>query len=166
MKLVYLKNVTNCRKIYPQVRNARGRILSFEPGETVPVTPAAVKHPTVSLAIGKGLELVGDEKSKQPAIETPASPKAVVAVPTLPIEVNKEETITDSSEPTMPAGSRELYLTAPGVTEYNVDNILTSFPTLVDLSEASKDILIDECGVSKAYAKRLLTWATDTLQTL
>lgn len=57
---------------------------------------------------------------------------------------------------------RELYLSAPGITDNNVDAVLQAFESVELLAAASKSDLLD-VGVSKNSAKKVLGWAKDQL---
>ncbi len=158
MKLVPVKNVSGNRLAITQVRG-----LVFSPGEVKMVHPATVSHPAVSRYIGRGLELVEAESTEEPKAPKPSKvvkketpPAPVVAEPT-------PEPVADAPEdPPEESGVdlRELYVSAPGITDRNVDDILELFPTLEELKDASKYDLT-AAGVSKSYAKKLREWASD-----
>ena len=158
MKLVLLKNVSGNRLAITQVRG-----LIFAPGEVKKVDPVTVKHPAVSRYIGRGLELVEAESKEEP--KAPA-PSKVTTPDTTPASTAPEPTtepdVDDSDDSSEESGEdlRELYISAPGITEKNVDDLLTLFPTLDDLKEADKSDLID-AGVAKSYAQKLCDWADD-----
>jgi len=158
MKLVSLKNVSGNRLAITQVRG-----LIFAPGETKKVNPATVSHPAVSRYIGRGLELVEAESKEEPKAPAPSKVEEPETPPAPEVTEPTTEPGADASEdPPEESGEdlRELYVSAPGITEKNVDDILTLFPTLDDLKEADKSDLI-AAGVSKSYAKKLCDWASD-----
>ena len=54
---------------------------------------------------------------------------------------------------------QEAYLAAPGISEENVQAILSAFPTLEALANAHVSAVQDASGLSKSAARRLQTWA-------
>jgi hypothetical protein len=158
MKLVPVKNVSGKRLAITAVRG-----LVFSPGEVKKVNPATVSHPAVSRYIGRGLELVEAESTEEPKAPKPS--KVVEPETTTAPEVTEPTTEPDADasddEPEETGVDlRELYVSAPGITEKNVEDILALFPTLEELRDADKDDLI-AAGVSKAYVKKLSAWASD-----
>lgn len=178
MRMVELRNVTGGTLKISQIPG-----LVFAPGETRKVSPATVKHPAVSQHIGKGLEIVTPEEPKAPVPPTPAAPvsapavapapkvekKAVEATPPPPAPVapvppptepKPVEEAAPSSEPEETVGTslRKLYLSAPGVSEDNVDEVVARFPSVKKLSYAKKSELTG-CGISKTDTAALKEWA-------
>ena len=164
MKFPALKNVTNKRITITQVRG-----LGFEPGEIKKVHPATASHPAVSRLIGNGLTLVAGEVQKVEP-KAPAKPQTQPAEPTPEpvVEPNAdttpepEETVTPDPTPVVEDDGdlRDKYISAPGITDANVDAVLEAYPTMDALKEATKDALLD-CGISKNQTKRLLAWIAE-----
>lgn len=159
MKLVPVKNVSGARLAITAVRG-----LVFAPGEVKKVNPATVSHPAVSRYIGRGLELVEAESTEEPkapkpskVVEPETPPAPVVTEPTT--EPDADASADDEPEETG-VDLKELYVSAPGITEKNVEDILALFPSLEELKDADKDDLI-AAGVSKSYAKKLCEWVAD-----
>jgi len=163
-----LRNTSGKRLNFP-IRGSDGKRLRFEVGEEKFVTAATVKHPAVSTYIGKGLQLVEDDSSTAPKTKEleveapPAPPKTPEPEPTSENEPSTDEEPGDTEEPADAKNAvtddlRELYLSAPGITDENVDAILEAFPTVAAIADASRDILV-EAGVTLSYAKRLRNWA-------
>lgn len=181
MRMVELRNVTGGRLAISQIPG-----LVFAPGETRKVSPATVKHPAVSQYIGKGLEIVTQEEPKAPVQPTPAAPvsapavapaskveeKAVEAPPPpapvapvpLPAEPMPVEEAAPSSEPEETVGTslRKLYLSAPGVSEDNVDEVMARFPSVKKIANAKKSDLAS-CGIAKTDTAALKDWALDRI---
>ena len=140
------------------------------PGESKKVPPATAKHPAVVRYIGRGLELVNTSKEepKAPAPPAPApqSPPPAAEPTPAPVEEPASEEVTESETETEDetAGKdlREDYLSAPGITEANLDVILDEYPTYEALANAEKEDLCD-LGVTKSYVKRLKVWASEKL---
>ena len=170
MKLVKLRNKTSETITITQVRG-----LSIAPGEVKPVHPATVTHPAVSPYIPGSLEIVGDgavvPKPKVGDVKK-AEPKAPEAPPSNDTDnaPANEETETSDDEPnavdeTQSGDSdetigdlRDVFVSAPGITEGNVDSLLEFYKSIDELASASEADLI-ELGVSKSYAKKVLQWA-------
>jgi len=163
MKMVELKNVGNVRISIRQVRG-----FALDPGESKKVPPATAAHPAVKRFVGRGLELVEASKEEPKA---PAPPSSVKKSEPKPEPQKAPEPKTESekdagkdedndTEKTSGNDLREDYLSAPGVTEENVDGLLEAFPTKEALSKATKDA-VGDLGVSKSYAKRLISWAKE-----
>jgi hypothetical protein len=164
MKFVEVRNDSGKQLSIPAIRG-----LSFLPGEVKKVTPATVKHPAVSSHIGRGLTLVtssqGEEpKAPIPTAAVPVAKPAVVApaaVPAAPVAEPKpapEPPVVESQKET--AGNlQEAYLAAPGISEENVQAILSAFPTLEALANAPVSAVQDASGLSKSACRRLQTWA-------
>jgi len=165
MKMVELKNVGNSRISIRQVRG-----LALDPGESKKVPPATAAHPAVKRYIGRGLELVGAPKAEPKAPAPPASkpspvpPKVTEPKPEPKVEpeTGESEAPDDEGENATVGDLRESFLSAPGITEANVDEILDIYPSMEALADASKEDLCD-LGVSKSYANRLISWANDKL---
>ena len=163
MKLVELKNVGTARI---SVRQVRG--LVFNPGESKKVPPATAAHPAVKRFIGRGLALVEASKEEPKAPAQTAPEKTPEKKPetksdadeTTEPKTESDEKKDDDGEKTSGNSLREEYLSAPGVTEDNVDGLLEKYPTKKKLSKAIKGDLGD-LGVSKSYAKRLIGWANE-----
>ena len=162
MKLVPLTNVSGKRINITQVRN-----MNFAPGECKKVSPETAKHPAVKRYIGAGLHegsMEGkDAKVEEPKAPAPAPEKPPVEPPP-PVEPIADEPVVEEptvEEPQASDGTdlRELYLSAPGITDDNVDLVLEKFPTCEELAEASKTQLTKQ-GVSKSYTSRLKEWAS------
>jgi hypothetical protein len=164
MKYVQITNTSSKRIAITQVRG-----LVLNPGEARMVHPSTAKHPVVSRYISSGNLSVTGEVSK----EEPAKPKKAVTAPVETTPVQPEPTPEPESQPIatpVPEPEktvvendedlRALYVSAPGVTDENVDAILGIYATVEDLKDASKDDLV-ELGVSKSYAKRLIDWASE-----
>jgi len=168
MKLVELKNCTDKRISIMQVG------LRLNPGQTTRVPPSTVSHPAVSPYVGKGLNLVPSETAEtkvepiaptapvafQKVVETPK----IVEVPKAPVAEEVPE-VTEVSAPTKTetletdgTSLRDAFVEAPGITDDNVDSIMSVYPTIEELSRASRADLV-ELGVSKSYAKKLREWA-------
>ncbi len=170
MKLVKLTNTSGKRLAFP-VRGPDGTKLVIEPKETKNVSPATIKHPTVSRYIGQGLEVEGDSattpKQKEPE-KTPAPSPAPPAAPISDAEPSEDEPSGELEKPAEePAGGNEetdirvqLLSDAPGVTEDNVDAVLGKYPTVEALSTATKGPLT-RAGVSKSFVNRLVDWAKE-----
>jgi len=153
---------------FVEVRNDSGKQLSFPavrglvflPGEVKKVSPATVKHPAVSSYIGRGLTLLTSSQGEEPKAPIPTA-KAESPKPAVPVAEPMpapEPPVMDTPEKT--AGNlQEAYLAAPGVSEENVQTILTAFPTFSDLANASPTQVQDATGLSKSGAKRLIAWA-------
>ena len=166
MKLVRLKNVSGER-----INIAHVHGLALGPGETTKVHPATVKHPAVARYIGRGLELVEQtdsvtkEEPKAPVTPKIEPPK-VISKPVEPI-ADKEEKTEGSSEPEtkiLVTGSlRETLVSAPGITESNIDSVLEKFPTQEALANASRTDLAD-AGVNPAAARKLIAWVNKLSQ--
>lgn len=168
MKLVELKNVTQSRLTITQVRG-----FSLDPGESTKVHPATVTHPAVARYLppkGKGLELITKDATAKVEPAAPALPPTPAPTVT-PLEDEptavEEETVEETTpepeetvEEVAGKGLRDMYIDAPGITEGNVDGVLSAFPTLEELSEASKDALVDT-GVDASYVKRVRKWARE-----
>lgn len=161
MRLVEIKNVSGEHINIAQVRG-----LSLGPGETTKVHPATVKHPAVARYIGRGLELVepktGDVAKEEPKAPEPPAPEPPKA-PSPPPEpiATEEEKVEEVKEDTASGSLRETFVsTAPGITESNVDAVMEAFPSIEALAAADKSALID-AGVSSAFAKRLIAWASE-----
>ena len=165
MKFVELTNVSPEGLRITQVR------LYFNPGETKKVHPATVKHPSVQQYIGSKLSTDTKQKAEPIAPDTqPAPEPAPEPVPEdiQPSEVPVEEPVAEPATETEEApvdteagesgNLRELYISAPGITEENVEAVLAAFPSVADLAGTTKKALQD-CGVSKNSAKRVLEWA-------
>ncbi len=166
MKLVELENYSEKRIGITQVG------LRLNPGQTRRVHPAVVAHPAVVPYMGNGLRVVPDEtaetKVEPIAPAVPAAP-ATPAPATPPAEdppaedPPAEETGAESGEEDGEQGDgptlRDAYVEAPGITDANVDDIMSAFPTFEELASASKDDLLS-LGVAKSYAKKLLEWAS------
>jgi hypothetical protein len=177
MKMVELKNVGDSRI---SVRQVRG--FALDPGDSKKVPPATAAHPAVKRYIGRGLELVGASKEEPkapapPVTEPPQTPDSdTEPTPDSDEETGAdEETEDDSNEETEEDSTdeepvdetagidlREDYLSAPGVTEANVDGLLERYPTLETLAVATKETLCD-LGVAKSYTNRLVSWASEQL---
>ena len=175
MKFTELQNYTDGRIAITQVRG-----LVFSPGEIKKVHPNTVKHPAVRVYIDNGLRVVTEgaaptQEPKAPVQTTPApvdppapevSDPSEDAAPAAPEDTAPDaapEAGDDSATQSNDASSgdlRDLYVSAPGITESNVDAVLEAFPTVETLKEASKNALVD-CGVSKNQAKRVLSWAAE-----
>lgn len=156
MKFVEVRNDSGKQLSIPTIRG-----LSFAPGEVKKLSPVTVTHPAVSSYIGRGLTLVaskGEEpKAPIPTVKT-ESPKPVAPKPAEPKPAEEPPVMEPPKET---AGDlREAYLTAPGVTEDNVQAVLDAFPTLAELSDASISALQDAIGLSKTASRKLKDWAS------
>jgi hypothetical protein len=163
MKFVEVRNDSGKQLSIPAIRG-----LSFLPGEVKKVTPATVKHPAVSQYIGRGLTLVTSSQGEEPKapIPTAAAPAAKPAeVPVAKPAAPAAEPTPASEPPTMEsqketAGNlQEAYLAAPGISEENVQAILSAFPTFKDLADAPVSAVQEASGLSKSACRRLQTWA-------
>lgn len=151
MKLKPLENYSENRIAIGQVRGADGRPFSVEPGEVGYLTPAAYAHPLVKRFLGAGL---------RDYVES-APPPADEPEPIAPPDLDEGKDVRDDGDDEDEGDdTRALYITAPGITEGNVDAVLEAFPTLDELANAEKDALI-EAGVSKSFTSRLLEWTTE-----
>lgn len=168
MKLVPLENISGKRLVFP-IRGIDGKRLVFDAHETKYVSPATVKHPAVSIFIGGGLKVVGNETQEKEV------PKPKELVPTtlpkesapVPTSENEPSTDDEQSEPEEPVDTsagevsedlHDLYVSAPGITDSNVNAVLDSFTTVTELADASEHDLL-EAGISRSYVKRLRKWA-------
>lgn len=158
MRRTPLTNVTRGQLVFPALRD-----FDFAVGETKRASPAQLSHPTVAPYVGHGLTL-GKMSVAAPKVE----PKAPVSPPPEPPAPEEPETEPTAStpdegvdeEPNEGAGEtlRDKFVAAPGITDSNVDSIMEAYPTLDALANASKSDFI-ALGVSKSYAKKLVTWA-------
>ena len=162
MKLVKVTNVSDRRINVSQVRG-----LALDPGESTKVRPETVKHPAVARYIGRGLELdeqtddVTKAEPTAPAAPVRRRPKPPAAPPVEPKAKEEEETEEEDDEDEEASGDlRETFVSAPGITESNVDDVMAAFPTIEALADADKDALA-EAGISSAYTGRLLKWAAE-----
>lgn len=155
MKLVSLRNTSSLKLSIMEIPG-----LVFLPGETKRVTPVTVKHPTVSKYLGRGLltlaasELPVEPLTPAPLMSEPKASKAESATEPKPAPVTMPAETTDTAGNTF----RETLLSAPGVTERNVDDILRVTPSLEHLKTVAKDDLAD-AGLTASTAKKLLFWA-------
>jgi len=162
MKLVLVKNVSKERINIPQVRG-----FALSPGETTKVHPATVKHPAVARYIGRGLELVEQidsttkEEPKAPAVPRVIPPK-VISKPPEPIAGDVEKTEEKEVEVSATGSLRETLVSAPGITESNIDKVLEKFPTADLIAGANRDELA-EAGVSFSMTRKLSAWANKLL---
>lgn len=165
MKLVPLKNMTQGRLVFPDLRD-----MNFEVGETKRVPPAMLSHPSIARRLGKGKELSTPENTDKhiPKVtepkapdSTPAMPPEKKAKPVEPIADLKKAPVLEEEPKGEPAGDplREAFLAGPGITESNVSAIMDEFPSIKDLSGTSREKLLN-LGVSKFFVKKLLEWAT------
>jgi hypothetical protein len=167
MKFVEVRNDSGKQLSIPAIRG-----LSFLPGEVKKVTPATVKHPAVSSHIGRGLTLVTSSQGEEPKAPIPTAavpaakpvaapapvPAAVPAAPAAEPTPAPEPPVMESQKET--AGNlQEAYLAAPGISEENVQAILSAFPTLEALANAPVSAVQDASGLSKSACRRLQTWA-------
>ena len=173
MKLIPLTNVSGAK-----LRIAAARLV-FEPGQTKKVHPATVQHPAVQKYIGGYLkqgtqETVAKAEPKAPVAQPAAPPAPAPQTTTEPNAGNEEpeapvdENVDNAPETTQAADDnsaqdesgnlREVFLSAPGITDKNIDAVLESFNSVELLAAAEEDDLID-CGISKSYAKRVIEWA-------
>lgn len=150
MKLIGLINTSSMKISISQVRDASGRPFMVPPGKIGYVTPTVAEHPAVLRFIGAGLE-EGD-KIPEPKLAVVAS-KPEEVPEEQPTEVEEEETKPDI---------RDLFLSAPGITESNIELILDSYSSVEDLCDADKDALLD-CGISKSFVSRLQDWAIENV---
>jgi len=180
MRLVELRNTTGKQLVISQLPG-----MVFAPKETKKVSPATLKHPAMSQYIGRGLELVTSPEKVEPIAPVPPIPVAPVYVapakeispapiPTPePVKVLEPEPVptfvsiaaaVSSCEPDETVGTslREIYLSAPGVTEENVDALLARFPEIKDVPTAKKFELSD-CGIRKADTAALKDWASNQI---
>ena len=159
MKLVEHKNCTEKRINIMQVG------LRLNPGQTRRVHPSMVTHPAVSPYVGKGLNIVPDNtaKTKVEPIAPVASPEppaapVVAEVPETPEAPKAVEETPKEEEETDGTTLRDAFVEAPGVTDDNVDAVMSVFSSFKELAAASKGDLT-ELGVAKSYAKKLLDYA-------
>jgi hypothetical protein len=173
MRLVELRNTTGKQLVINQLPG-----MVFLPGKTKKVSPATLKHPAMSQYIGRGLELVTSPEKVEPIAPVPPIPVAPVStVPAEKIEtppppvspevtspVSTVEESVPSSEPDETVGTnlREIYLSAPGVTEENVDALLARFPEIKDVTTA-KRLDLSDCGIRKADTAALRDWASNQI---
>lgn len=156
MKLIEIQNSSDRRINITQVG------LRLNPGQTTRVHPSLVQHPAVSPYMGNGLNEVPEEiaKTKEepiaPVKETPVIPTNVLDSSSEDKESSEENNKEETDEKTL----RDAFIEAPGITDANVDGILSVYPTLEDLATATKEDLI-ELGVAKSYAKKLLDWVAE-----
>jgi hypothetical protein len=180
MRLVALRNTTGKQLVVSQLPG-----MVFKVDETKKVSPATLKHPAMSQYIGRGLELVTSPEKVEPKAPVPPIPVAPVSVapakemvpaPTPipePVKAVEPESVpatvstvepSPSCEPDETVGTslREIYLSAPGVTEENVDALLFRFPEIKDVPTAKKHELSD-CGIHKADTAALKAWASNQI---
>lgn len=159
MKLVELVNVSNSRISIAQIRG-----LNLDPGASTKVSPETVKHPAVKRYLDAGLLI--SKEGTDTKVEEPIAPAPPVVVPksapVVHIEPKAEEkpVITDVEKPASVDGKdlRKLYMTAPGVTEALVDELVTQFPTTIALAQASKTTLA-KLGIARNSIADLKLWA-------
>jgi hypothetical protein len=164
MKFVEVRNDSGKQLSIPAIRG-----LTFLPDEVKKVTPATVKHPAVSQYIGRGLTLVTSSQGEEPkapisvaavpaAKPAVAAPAAAPAAPAAePKPVPKPPTMESQKET---AGNlQEAYLAAPGISEENVQALLSALPTFTDLATATVSAVQVASGLSKSACRRLQTWA-------
>jgi len=156
MKNVPVKNTAEVRIIIRTIRDEDGLPLSFGPGEEKGVPEAVLTHPAMKRYLGgtNPLQLVEAGAAKKKAAPAPTPPPP--PPPEDPPEEEDEEEEEDDEEEE--EDLRALYLSAPGITENNVDAVLEAYPTLEELVDAEEDGLVD-CGVSKSFVNRVLEWA-------
>ena len=186
MILVPLTNVSGAK-----LRIAAARLV-FEPGQTKKVHPATVQHPAVQKYIGGYLKQgtqetvakaeptapvarpatpppaappvsepnAGKEEPKDVVDETPVDDPEITEV----INDDDDEIIdNDDSDADESGNLREVFLSAPGITDKNIDAVMESFDSLELLAVADEDDLT-ACGISKSYAKRVIDWAESELE--
>jgi hypothetical protein len=154
MKYVNLTNTGTSRLDFPGLTDGSGKPLVFEPGATKAVHPRVALHPVL-----RGLKVeTGEPVKEAKKAPVPVAAPVVVAEP----EPAPEPAPESEPEPT-PAvveDLRDLYLSAPGITDGNVDAVLEKYPTLDMLKAATKEDLVD-CGISKNASKRIKDWADE-----
>jgi len=120
-----------------------------EPPPSVPEEPTEPEAPEVEA-----------ETEAPSGVEEAAETEVVEETEPVEDEPTAVETAqTEGEDSGQSAGDlREVYISAPGITDANVDAVLAAFPTVDLLAATTKNALV-EVGVSKNQAKRVLTWA-------
>ncbi|RKY28720.1 MAG: hypothetical protein DRP83_00030 [Planctomycetota bacterium] len=164
MKYMKLTNVSPARKAYSGLRDGSGRPLVLDPGDMKPVHPGVMKHRTIEADIRAGVlsvQMPGEEAPKPAPTPAPAdSPPADPPADTPPADnddVDKDDGSEDDN-----AELRELFLSAPGITEKNVNAVLDAYTNLQELADASEEDLV-AAGVTKSFAGRVVEWAIENL---
>lgn len=166
MLYVLVKNVSKARLPMPK-RGSDGRRLVLEPGEEARFTRRELKNPLIARFLGQELKEIAEEKPVPPKVEKKTEPAPVPKAAPKPAPAPEPEHVEEEpvvevpvEDPEEEVDKRGLYLDAPGITEDNVDDILTLFPAVSDIAVATKEDLVS-AGVTRTYAKRLRDWAKE-----
>jgi hypothetical protein len=164
MKYVQLENYTEMRIVITALRD-----LIFEPKTVKYVLPNTATHPAVVPYLGNGLRVIkreGQVITKLDLIE-PTMEQTTVSVETTTIEPNAEvvspvetETSVSVTDEDSLGDLRRLFLSAPGITDKNVDDILTMYSSIDTLKSATAYEL-KELGVSKTMTTKLIAWIAE-----
>ena len=163
MKRVPLKNITSERLLFPDIRN-----FDFDIEEVKRVLPAMLEHPSVKRRMGTALKVVSEQAEEEaPKVVKPTAPESPPSKPAVapppadePTAAVEEPAGSEPEDETAGESLREAFLAGPGITDSNVDAIMDKYPTLEELSGASKSDLV-ELGVAKSFAKKLRYWASN-----
>ena len=130
--------------------------LVFAPGEIRKVAPATAMHPAVLKYTARGLlKTVEPHAPAEPTKSVAKEVTAELAAEPMPAPAAPPEKPVDTAG----SDTRKTLLTAPGVNEKNVDDILRVAHSLEELRSMDKEDLVDATGISAANAKKLLFWA-------
>lgn len=159
---------------HPAVQKYIGGLLKQGTQETIakaepkaPVAPPAaplVVNPQVSQPNA------GNEEETPLVDETTVDDTEVIKVPVeneVPVEdevpVDEDENVNDNDSAVEESGNlREVFLSAPGITDKNIETVLETFDSIELLAAAEEDDLTS-CGISKGYVKRVIDWAESEL---
>ena len=150
---------------HPAVRKYIGGYLKQGTQETVakaeptapvarPATPSPAAPPVSEPNAGK-------EEPKDVVDETPVDEPEVTDIPEEK-EDGDEIIDNDDSAADESGNLREVFLSAPGITDKNIDAVMEAFDSLELLAVADEDDLT-ACGISKSYAKRVIDLAESEL---
>lgn len=166
MKFIELENVSKSQIVIKPAR------LTFKTGEKKKVHPCMLAYPSIGNLIGNGLLVVSKEEApvvepKAPEPTTPAKVEPIqskvsepIATPSTGSTKADNDSTAESVDQSSGQNLREIYISAPGITEDNVDAILEVYPVFDELKKATKAKLL-ELGVHKSQAKKLVSWVAD-----
>jgi hypothetical protein len=139
----------------PTVTEPPKVVVILEPPKVVEVAPEPPPPPPIV------------EPEIIPVVAVPEPPQAVAVETESPKPVEPEAEPMPVSEPPVmetpmeTAGNlQEAYLAAPGISEENVEAILTAFPTFAALSSATLSSIQEASGLSKTASRKLRDWAS------
>lgn len=179
-----VKKVSPATVKHPAVSSRIGRGLTLvtssqgeEPKAPIPTVTEPPKVVVVPEPPKVVVEVAPEPPPPPPPVEVIPEPAPVVAVPEPPqavaVETESPKPVEPEAEP-MPvpeppvmetpmetAGNlQEAYLAAPGISEENVEAILTAFPTFAALSSATLSSIQEASGLSKTASRKLRDWAS------